>query len=185
MTFVWEKSVLSELLLINKENWININICKSENNNICIVKWGPCELSALRYVSVWHLHCCCCWCCCCWACCMRVSVDIFNQEKFHIWKLWVKKLKKKRKKKSYIRWGVYNSLHWQISLSELLKKTTQAMKKFSSVNLTCTKQSNTCQQTLTIIQQPFQRLKAQPWKERKKVMSWVKLILRSYDLVAY
>ncbi len=31
-------SVLSELLLINKENWININICKSENNNICIVK---------------------------------------------------------------------------------------------------------------------------------------------------
>ncbi len=93
-------------------------------------EWGLCELSALRYIPVWHLHCCCCWCCCCWACCMRVSVNIFNQERFHIQKLWVKKLKKKEEKKSYVRWGVYNSLHWQISSSELLKKTTQAMKKF-------------------------------------------------------
>jgi len=41
--------------------------------------WELCELSALRHVPVWHLHCCCCcWCCCCWACCMRVSADIFN-----------------------------------------------------------------------------------------------------------
>jgi len=31
-------SVLSELLLINKENWINVNSHKSKNNNICIVK---------------------------------------------------------------------------------------------------------------------------------------------------
>ncbi len=41
----------------------------------------------------------------------------------------MKKLKKKEKEKLYMRWGVYNSLHWQISLSELLKKITQAMKK--------------------------------------------------------
>ena len=67
-------------------------------------EWGLCELSALRYVSVWHLHCCCCWCCYCRACCTRVSVDIFNQERFHIWKLSVKKLKKKEKKKLYVRW---------------------------------------------------------------------------------
>ncbi len=100
-----------------------------------------CELSALRYIPVWHLHCCCCWCCCCWACCMRVSADIFNQERFHIQKLWVKKLKKKEKKRLYVRWGVYNSLHWQINLSELLKETTQVMKKFSSANLTHTKQA--------------------------------------------
>ncbi len=31
-------SVLSELLLINKENWININTCKNESDNIHIVK---------------------------------------------------------------------------------------------------------------------------------------------------
>jgi len=61
---------------------------------------------------------------------MRVSADIFNQERFHIWKVLMKKLKKKEKEKLYVRWGVYNSLHWWISSSELLKKTTQAMKKF-------------------------------------------------------
>jgi hypothetical protein len=44
--------------------------------------------------------------------------------------LWVKKLKKKEKKKSYVRWEVYNSLHWQISSSELSEKITQAMKNF-------------------------------------------------------
>ncbi len=41
----------------------------------------------------------------------------------------MKKLKKKEKEKLYVRWGVYNSLHWQVSLSELSEKTTQAMKK--------------------------------------------------------
>jgi len=115
-----------------------------------------------------HNDCCCC-CCCCWACHMRVSADIFNQERLHIQKMLMKKLKKKEEKKSYVRWEVYNSLHWQVSSSELLKKTTQAIKKkFSSANLTCTKQKNMCQQTLTIIQQPFQKLKAQPWRKRKR-----------------
>jgi len=31
-------SVLSELLLVNKENWINIHSCKNKSSNICIVK---------------------------------------------------------------------------------------------------------------------------------------------------
>ena len=91
-----------------------------------------------------------------------------NQERFHIQKLWMKKLKKKEKKKLYVRWGVYNSLHWQISSSELSEKITQAMKKFSSANLTHTKQANTCQQTLTTVQQPFQKLRTQPWRKRKR-----------------
>ncbi len=34
---------------------------------------------------------------------MRVSVDIFNQERFHIQKMSVKKLKKKEKEKLYVR----------------------------------------------------------------------------------
>ncbi len=34
---------------------------------------------------------------------MRVSADIFNQERFHIQKMLVKKLKKKEKEKLYVR----------------------------------------------------------------------------------
>ncbi len=64
--------------------------------------------------------------------------------------------------------GIYNSLHWQISSSELSEKIMQAMKKFSSVNLTHMKQANMCQQTLTTVQQPFHKLKAQPWRKKKK-----------------
>jgi hypothetical protein len=82
------------------------------------------------------------------------------------WRSW------RKKRKLYVRWEVYNSLHWQINSSELLENHA-SNEKNSSANLTCTKQANMCQQTLTIIQQPFQRLKAQPWrKERGDVMSW-------------
>ncbi len=48
------------------------------------------------------------------------------------------------------------------------KKTTcqQAIKTLS-VNLTHMKWANMCQQTMTTVQQPFQTLKAQPWRERE------------------
>jgi len=141
-----EKNECTKQTAADQQRKLNQHQHSQEQEQQCMhcKEWGLCELSALRYVLVWQLHCCCCWCCCCSACHMRVSADIFNQERFHIQKLWVKKLKKKEKEKLYVRWGVYNSLHWQISLSELLKKTTQAMKKFSSVNLTHTKQTNMC-----------------------------------------
>ena len=86
-------------------------------------KQGLYKLSAQWHILVWHLHddCCCC-CCCCWADHTRVSADIFNQKRFHIQKMSMKKLKKKEKEKLYVRWGVYNSLHWQINSSELLKE---------------------------------------------------------------
>ncbi len=156
-------SVQSKLLLINSENRISISVCKNENNNVSIVQnesFTSCQLRDTYLYKHLHDDCCCC-CCCCWACCTRVSADIFNQERFHIWKVLMKKLKKKEKEKLYVRWGVYNSLYWQVSSSELLKEITQAMKKFSSANLTHTKQKNMCQQTLTTVQQPFQKLKAQ------------------------
>ncbi len=164
-----EKSECTEQAAADQQRELNQHqhLQEWEQQHMHCKEWGPCELSALRYVPVWHLHCCCCRCCCCWACCTRVSADIFNQERFHIQKLWVKKLKKKEKEKLYVRWEVYNSLHWQINSSELLKKTTQAMKKISSANLTHTKRADMCQQTLTIIQQSFQRLKAQPWRKRE------------------
>ena len=132
-------------------------------------EWELCELSALRLISVWHLHCCCCcWCCCCWACHMRVSVDIFNQERFHIWKMLMKKLKKKEKEKLYVRWEGLNLTSLTNKLKWIVEENHASNEKFSSVNLICTKQANMCQQTLTIIQQPFQKLKAQPWKERER-----------------
>ena len=156
-----------------EQNW-HQHLQEQKQQHKCCTKWEFYKLSAQRHMLIQHLHndCCCC-CCCCWACHMRVSTDILNQERFHIQKVSVKKLKKKERKKSYVRWESYNSLHWQINSSELLKKITQAMKKFSSANLICTKQANMCQQTLTIIWQPFQKLKAQPWRKKKDdVISW-------------
>jgi len=162
-------SVLSKLLLINKENWININTHKSKNNNIHIVKNEGSVSCQLWDTYLYDTY-------------IVVVVDVVAAElviwesvltysikkgftyKSYEWRSW------RRKKKRSCMWGegVYNSLHWQISSSELLKKITQAMKKFSSANLTHTKQANTCQQTLTIIQQPFQKLKAQSWRKRER-----------------
>jgi hypothetical protein len=99
MTIVWEEvSVQSKLLLINKENRINKCLQRQEQQHKHCTKWGLYKLSAQRHILIQHLHddCCCC-CCCCWACHMRVSADIFNQERFHIQKMWVKKLKKKER----------------------------------------------------------------------------------------
>ncbi len=133
-------------------------------------EWGPCELSALRLISVQYLHCCCCWCCCCWACHTRVSADISIKKDFTYksceWRSW------RRKKKLYVRWGVYNSLHWQISSSELSEKITQAMKKFSSANLICTRQTcvNRHWQSYNILFRDLGHNLEK--KERDDVMSW-------------
>ncbi len=165
-----EVSVLSELLLINKENWIFISSHKSESSNIHIVENEGSVSCQLQDTYLYNTY------------IVVVVVDVVAAElvvqesvltysikkdftyKSCEWRSW------RRKKKKSHTWGegVYNSLHWQISSSELLEKTTQAMKKFSSANLTHTKQTNMCQQTLTIIQQPFQRLRAQPWRKRKR-----------------
>ncbi len=101
-----EKSEHTEQAAADQQRELNQHqqLQRQEWQHMHCKEWGPCELSALRHISVWHLHCCCCWCYCCWACCTRVSADIFNQERFHIQKLWVKKLKKKEKEKSYVRW---------------------------------------------------------------------------------
>jgi len=135
-------SVLSELLLINKENWIFINSHKSEGDNVCIVKnesFVSCQLWDTYLYDTYIV----------------VVVDVVAAElvvqesvltysikkgftyKDCEWRSW------RKKKKRSCTWGeeVYNSLHWQISLSELSEKITQAMKKFSSANLTCTKRA--------------------------------------------
>jgi len=146
-------SVLSELLLINKENWIFISSHKGESSNICIVENKgsvSCQLWDMylydTYIVVVVVD--------------VVAAELVVQEsvltysikedftyKSYEWRSW------RRKKKRSCTWGegVYNSLHWQINSSELLKKITQAMKKFSSANLTHTKQANMCQQTLTTV----------------------------------
>jgi hypothetical protein len=105
MTLVWEEWVYwVSCCWSTKRTESTSTATREEQQHMHCKEWGPCELSALRHIPVWHLHCCCCcWCCCCWACCMRVSADIFNQERFHIQKLWVKKLKKKEKRSCM--WG--------------------------------------------------------------------------------
>jgi len=103
-----EKSECTEWAAADQQRELNLHQQSQGWEQQCThcKEWGPCELSASRHVLVWHLHCCCCcWCCCCWACHTKVSADIFNQERFHIQKLWVKKLKKKEKEKLYMRWG--------------------------------------------------------------------------------
>ena len=150
-----EVSISSKLLLINLKNRIDISIHKSENSNISVVQNENPTSCQLRDTYLYNIY-------------MMIVVIVVVVAELVIQELMLTYSIKKdftykrcqwrswrRKKKRSCMWGegVYNSLHWQISSSELLKKTTQAMKKkFSSVNLTCMKWANMCQQTLTIIQ---------------------------------
>jgi len=157
-----EVSIQSELLLINKENWIIISSHKSENSNICIIKNESsvsCQLWDLYLYNTYivvvvvvvaaELV--------VWESVLTYSIKKDFTYKSCWWRSW------RRKKKKSCTWDEKNdnSLYWQISSSELSEKITQAMKKFSSANLICTKQANMCQQTLTTVQQPFQKLKTQ------------------------
>jgi len=182
-------SVQSKLLLINLKNRINTDIHKSESNNVSVVQDKSSTSCQLRDTYLYDTY--------MMIVVVVVAAELVVQEsmlKYSIkkdftykrwqWRSW------RRKKKRFKKRGekVYNSLHWQINWSELLKKTTcQQAIKILSVNLTCTKWTNTCQQTMIIVQQSFQTLKAWPWRKRKRWchVSWVELILRSYDLVAY
>jgi len=137
-------SILSELLLINKENWILTDSHKNENDNICIIKnkgFVSCQLWDMYLYNIYIVV------------VVVVAAELVIWESVLIylikkgftykrcqWRSW------RRKKKKSCMWDeeIYNSLHWQISLSELSKKITQAMKKFSSVNLTHTKWTNMC-----------------------------------------
>jgi len=163
-------SVLSKLLLINKENWININSHKNENNNIHIVEnkspvscqlWDTYLYDTYIVVVVVDV----------------VAAELVVQEsvltysikkdftyKSCEWRSW------RRKKKRSCMWGekVYNSLHWQISSSELLNEITQAMKKFSSANLTHTKWTKHVSTDIDNCATTFSKLKAQPWRQRKR-----------------
>jgi len=164
-----EVSVLSELLLINKENWIFISSHKNESSNIHIVKNEGSVSCQLQDMYLYDTY-------------IVVVVDVVAAElviqesvltysikkdftyKSCEWRSW------RRKKKRSCMWGegVYNSLHWQISSSELLNKITQAMKKFSSANLTCTKQAKHVSTDINNCVTTFSKLKAQPWRERKR-----------------
>ncbi len=166
-----EVSVQSKLLLINLKNRIDINVCKSENSNVSIVQdKGPmsCQLKDTYLYDTYMM-----------IVVVVVAAELVIQElmlKYLIkkgfmykswwWESWRRKKKKFEKRDE----EVYNSLHWQVSWSELLRKPMcqQAIKFFLSVNLTHMKKTNMCQQTMTITQQSFQTFKAQPWRERKK-----------------
>ena len=92
-------SVQSELLLINKENWIVINSHKNENNNVSVVQdenSTSCQLWDTYLYDTYMM--------------MIVVVVVaaelviqesvlkcVNQGRFHIWEVRMKKLKKKEK----------------------------------------------------------------------------------------
>ncbi len=98
-------SIQSKLLLINEENRIDINICKNKSDNISVVQnKGPTSCQ-LRDTCSYNTY-------------MMIVVvvvvaaelviqesvlNILNQERFHIQKVSVKKLKKKEKEKLYVR----------------------------------------------------------------------------------
>ncbi len=159
-----EVSIQSKLLLINLENRIDISIHKNKSSNINVVQDKSSTSCQLRDTYLYDTY-------------MMIVVVVVAAElviwesvlKYSIkkdftyerwqWRSWRRKKKRFEKKDE----GIYNSLHWQISWSELLKKTTcQQTIKILSTNLTCMKQANMCQQTMTTVQQSFQTLKAQP-----------------------
>jgi len=163
-------SVLSELLLINKENWININSHKSESSNIHIVKNESSVSCQLWDTYLYNIY------------IVVVVVNVVAAElviwesvltysikkdftyKSCEWRSW------RKKKKESCTWGerVYNLLHWQVSSSELSDETTQAMKKFSSANLTCIKQAKHVLTDIDNHATTFSKLKAQPWRKRER-----------------
>ncbi len=94
-----EVSIQSKLLLINLKNRIDISVCKNENNNISIVQdesSTSCQLWDTYLYDTYMI--------------MIVVVVVaaesviqesvlkcVNQERFHVWEVNVKKLKKKEK----------------------------------------------------------------------------------------
>ncbi len=167
-------SIQSKLLLINLKNRIDISVCKSESSNVSVVQDKSSISCQLRDTYLYDTY-------------MMIVVVVVAAElvvwesvlKYSIkkdftykrwwWRSWRRKKKKFEKKDERI----YNSLHWQVNWSKLLKKTMcQQAIKFLSINLICMKQTNTCQQIMTTVQQSFQTLKTQPWrKEKDDVMS--------------
>ena len=149
-----EVSVQSKLLLINLKNRIDINVCKSESNNISVVQDKDSTSCQLRDTYLYDTY--------MMIVVVVVAAELVIQEsvlKYSIkegftyerwqWRSWRRKKKKFEKKGE----GSYNLLHWQISWSELSKKTTcQQASKILSVNLICMKRANMCQQTMTIVQ---------------------------------
>jgi len=139
-------SIQSELLLINLKNRINISICKSKSNNRSVVQDKSSISCQLRDTYLYDTY-------------MLIVVVVVAAElviwesvlKYSIkkdftykrwwWRSWKRKKKRFEKKDE----RVYNSLHWQISWSELSKKTMcQQTWNFLLINLTHTKQTNMC-----------------------------------------
>jgi len=87
-----------------EQNW-HQHSQKQKQQHKCCTRQKLYKLSAQRHLLIWHLHNDSCCCCCCWACHTKVSAEIFNQERFHIQKIMMKKLKKKEKKIWEKRWG--------------------------------------------------------------------------------
>ena len=118
-------SIQSKLLLINKENRIDISVCKNKSSNISVVQNKSSTSCQLRDTYLYNTY--------MMIVVVVVAAALVIQEsvlkysikkgftyKWWQWRSWRRRKKRFEKKDE----KVYNSLHWQISWSELLKKIT-------------------------------------------------------------
>ena len=117
-------SVQSKLLLINHKNRIDINVCQSKSDNISIVQNESSTSCQLRDTYLYDTY-------------MMIVVVVVAavlviqklvlkyliKEDFTYKRWWWRSWRRKKKRFEKKDEGIYNSLHWQINWSELLKKT--------------------------------------------------------------
>jgi hypothetical protein len=131
----------SKLLLINKENRIDISICKSENDNISVVQNKSLQVVSSETHTCTTLT----W----WLLLLLLLLLslLYESQCWHIQSRKISHTKgvdeevEEKRKRSCMRWGVYNSLHWQIS-KWIVEENHASNEKFSSANLTHTKRKN-------------------------------------------
>ncbi len=170
-----EVSVSSKLLLINKENRIDISVCKNENSNISIIQNEGSTSCQLRDTYLYNTY-------------MMIVVVVVVAAELVVWesvltysikkgftykRCWWRSWRRKKKKSCMWGEGVYNSLHWQINSSELLKKITQAMKNFHLQTLSVQSRKTCVNRHWQLYNNLFRSLKHNlKEKERGDVISW-------------
>jgi len=70
---------------------------RQEQQHMHCTEWELYELSALRHIPVWHLHCCCCCGCCCCTCHTRFSDETYASKGFSHTDDHVEEVKKEKK----------------------------------------------------------------------------------------
>ncbi len=102
----------------------------------CCTRQKLYKLSASRHIFVWHLHDNSCWCCCCcWACYTKVSAEMCQSKEISHTRDKGKEVEEERKRDLRRKMReIYNSLHWEISWSELSSELYKKENHMSASN---------------------------------------------------